>query len=338
MGSFKSRCSSLPHATRLGVAMLLLFAAFGSLAEVAGTQVAGAASAPTIANGTAGYTPTTTTPANQFNVLTLVSGGAASVNTASLTIVTQPPVADGTATAATTSTTGIINMTPASTATGTFSLTFAYCSPGQTYSAGNTACTTATLSYAASSLQYMGQETDGLFGVLSPINTAVVAPSTAPKGSVVTVTTAPVTTAVPATEDGVVTINYVSGITAITPIPTGFTYVAGSLAATGGDANTTGNFTATYCTAAVATYCTAQISTGNYLTTYPYIETILNPSVEIPGGDNISLPTVTAQFIASGAVGTVASEKLTEFLSTASATLPPTWRPSPSRRRRSGRP
>ena len=52
--------------------------------------------APTIANGFAGYTPGTTSPPNQFNALTLVSGGAASVNTASLTIVTQP--ASGTAT------------------------------------------------------------------------------------------------------------------------------------------------------------------------------------------------------------------------------------------------
>ena len=37
--------------------------------------------------------------------------------------------------------------------------------------------------------------------------------------------------------------------------------------------------TATYCTAAVATYCTAQINTGNYLTTYPYIETVLSSEV-----------------------------------------------------------
>src|SRR5664279_3550531 len=82
-----------------------------SLTAVAAVSVVGAAPAvasggPTIANGFAGYTPGTTSPPNQFDALTLVSGGAASVNTASLTIVTQP--ASGTATAAPTSTNGLI--------------------------------------------------------------------------------------------------------------------------------------------------------------------------------------------------------------------------------------
>ena len=96
--------------------------------SVATALPAAAASAPTVANGFAGYTPGTTSPPNQFDALTLVSGGAASVNTASLTIVTQP--ASGTATASPTASNGIITYTPASGTTGPQTLTFAYCRAG----------------------------------------------------------------------------------------------------------------------------------------------------------------------------------------------------------------
>ena len=97
-------------------------------------------------------------------------------------------------------------------------------------------------------------------------------------------------------------------------MPKGFTYVPGSINVTGGDATTSGNFAATYCTAPVADACTAQIDSGNYKTIYPYIETYLNPSTTIAGGDNVTLPTVTAQFTATGAVGTVVPVDLTEFV------------------------
>ena len=96
------------------------------------------------------------------------------------------------------------------------------------------------------------------------------------------------------------------------PVPKGFTYVPGSISVTGGDATTSGNFKATYCTAAVADACTAQIASGNYKTVYPYIETYL--TVPISGGDNVTLPTVTAQFTASGTVGTVVPVLFTEFV------------------------
>ena len=59
-----------------------------------------------------------------------VSGGASNVNTASLTITSAPPAADGWATAD--PTTGQLYMTPEPTATGTFTLTYAYCVPGVT--------------------------------------------------------------------------------------------------------------------------------------------------------------------------------------------------------------
>jgi hypothetical protein len=286
-----------------------------SLTAVAGVSLVGALPAvasggPTIANGFAGYTPGTTSPPSQFDALTLVSGGAASVNTASLTIVTQP--ASGTATAAPTSTNGIITYTPASGTTGTQTLTFAYCTPGNTYpSAGN--CTTATISYAASVGEYMGANVANITGVIQEVETAVSLPPTAVQGSAVTAAIAPVPTSVPSSESGV-TVNGASQFSVVMPVPKGLTYVPGSITVTGGDATTSGHYTATYCTGPVANACTAQIASGNYKTVYPYIETFLNPGTTISGGSNVTLPTVTAQFTATGDVGTVQSLVFTEFV------------------------
>ena len=317
MGSFNSLRRSTLHAAKLVLAVLLFIAAVGTLAEVATTTVAGAAGAPVIVTGYGAYTAGATTPPDQFNVLTLVTGGAASVNTASLTVVTQP--ASGTVTETNTATTGILTYTPVAATTGVQTATFAYCAPTYTYpTAGE--CTTATMTYTPSTAQWVGQEAAGIYGVVQAIGIAVTAPATATQGSVFTSVTAPVATTVPTTDEGI-TVNYADTFTSITPIPAGLTYVAGSLSVSGGDANTTGKLTATYCTAAVTTYCTAQINTGNYKTTYPYIETVLNSSVQIAGGANLTIPTVTAQFTASGTVGTVASQKLTEFLSTANTSI-----------------
>ena len=64
----------------------------------------------------------------------------------------------------------------------------------------------------------------------------------------------------------------------------------GSIGTTGGDATTSGQFAATYCTAPVADACTAQIDSGNYKTVYPYIETYLKPSTTVAGGSNVRFP------------------------------------------------
>ena len=92
------RVSGLQAGRRLRGMVTVAAVAFVALA---GTAVmvaapAGASTAPLIKGGTAGYQPGTTSPPNQFNVLTLVTGGASAVNTSSLTVVTQP--ASGTAT------------------------------------------------------------------------------------------------------------------------------------------------------------------------------------------------------------------------------------------------
>ena len=62
---------------------------------------------------------------------------------------------------------------------------------------------------------------------------------------------------------------------------------------TGGDSVTEGVATAEYCTAA-GTGCDAQINTGNYKTTYPYIELELPSADHVNGGQNFTLPTVSA--------------------------------------------
>jgi hypothetical protein len=306
MGSMRATLGSLVRVATTGVAAVTVVAGL----SVAGATPASAAGAPVVADGFAGYTPGSTAPPNQFDALTLVSGGAASVNTASLTIVTQP--ASGTATASGTASNGIITYTPATGTTGTQSVTFAYCAPGATWpSAGN--CTTATLTYAPSVGEYLGADVGNLAGVIQDVQTAISLPTSALQGSTVTMSDAPVSTSVPASQSGV-SVQSAAQFSVILPVPKGFTYVPGSIKVSGGDATTSGHFIATYCTAPVANACTAQIASGNYKTVYPYIETYLNPGTTIAGGSNVTLPTVTAQFVASGAVGTVAPIVFTEFV------------------------
>ena len=252
------------------------------------------------------------------NVLTQVSGGASNVNTSSLTVVSQPPVADGYITTSTTSTTGIVNMYQAlNPVDSTFSATLAYCAPGFTYpSAGN--CTTFVETYKLASSQEMGEqiveiiETENIYEGDSQ---AYFEPSTAAQGQTITLTEAPTGGAVPTTNSGA-TVNYIDGDTYIMPIPAGLTYVPGSVALVGGDALTSasGATTAKYCTAA-GTGCTAQM-TGNYKTTYPYIEEQLGTAStdEAKGGALHTLPAITAQFVASGPSGSVQNQYDTEYL------------------------
>ncbi len=306
MGSMRAMFGT---AARAATICLVAVTGAAGLAVVAAAP-ASAAGAPVIANGFAGYTPGSTTPPSQFDVLTLVTGGASAVNTASLTIVSQP--ASGTATASAGASNGIITYTPVAGTSGPQTLSFAYCAPGTTYpSAGN--CTTATLTYAVSSGEYIGANVDNLSGVIQDLQTAVSLPSSAVQGSTVTASIAPVPTSVPSSESGV-SVSSAAQFSVVLPVPKGFTYVPGSIQVTGGDATTSGHYTATYCTAPVANACTAQIDSGNYKTVYPYIETYLNPGTTIAGGANVTLPTVTAQFTATGSVGTIVPVAFTEFV------------------------
>ncbi len=289
-----------------------------ALLAVAGTAVfvaapAGASTAPLIANGTAGYQPGTTSPPNQFNVLTLVTGGATAVNTSSLTVVSQP--ASGTATVATTASSGIITYTPATATAGVQTLTFAYCAPGDTYpSAGN--CTTATMTYRPSTGQWLGDQVEGQ-NIVEQIENAVTLPATVVHGSTLSMTVAPVASNVPSSDSGdgiTVTVYNASQFSEIIPVPKGLTYVPGSVNVTGGDATTSGNVAATYCTAPVSDACSAHIDSGDYKTTYPYLQTYLNPNTTVTGGDNVTMPTLSAEFTATGTAGTVVPADLTEYV------------------------
>ena len=293
------------------VASVAALAVTGTAVLAAGP--AGASTAPLIGNGTAAYQPGSTSPPNQFNVLTLVTGGASAVNPSSLTVVSQP--ASGTATVTTTATSGIITYTPATATTGVQSLTFAYCAPGDTYpSAGN--CTTATLTYRPSTGQWFGAQVEGE-NVVEQIENAVTMPATVVHGSTLSMTVAPVASNVPSSDSGdgiTVTVYNASQFSEIVPVPKGLTYVPGSVTVTGGDATTSGNVAATYCTAPVSDACSAHIDSGDYKTTYPYLQTYLNPNTTVTGGDNVTMPTLSAEFTATGSAGTVVPADLTEYI------------------------
>ncbi len=220
-----------------------------------------------------------------------------------------------------------MTLLPGDNATSTFSVTFAYCAPGDTYSPGSPNCTTSTVSYAPATDQLMG-EAVSVSGISENIyeNTEVAAvqPATAPQGAPVTVTLAPVGTSIPSLQStpvGNATVNYANGFTTVLPAPVGLTIVPGSLKVTGGDSITEGVATAQYCTAA-GTGCDAQINTGNYKTTYPYIEIQLPSADHVSGGQSLTLPTLTATFTATGSVGLVASESLSELRLNTNVTVP----------------
>ena len=98
------------------------------------------------------------------------------------------------------------------------------------------------------------------------------------------------------------------------------TLVPGSLKVEGGDQNVnSGLYTVAYCTATMGYLpgeCTANINTGNFKTTYPYIETFLNVSSEVTGGDALVLPTISAEWtVPSGeATGQTFNDYETEFV------------------------
>ncbi len=253
------------------------------------------------------------------DVLTLVTGGAASVNTSSLTVVSQPPADDGSVVATPSTTHGLVAMYPAlNPADNSFSATLAYCAPTFTYpTAGE--CTTFTMTYTLAVGQDMGDQLSILGGVETEniyenAASAWVGPTTATQGQTVTLVSSPVGSSIPTTSGGA-TVTYIDGDTSITPVPQGFTYVPGSAKLSGGDATTEGATTAEYCTAA-GTGCTAQINTGNYKTTYPYLEEQLGTATadEAKGGALQTLPTLSASFVATGPAGTAANTYLTEFL------------------------
>ena len=264
-----------------------------------------------------------------FNALTLVTGGG-SFSAPTVSVVSQPAAGGGVVTVSGTQ----VLYTPAqivptsvtvgttitwsynTTTTGTQTATIAICQTGSTYpSAG---CATTLMTYLQSSEGfYLGQQLSAsglLVSVVLNSGSGLIAPSSAASGSVITTVSAPSMALIPAKNSGFVVTS--AGLyQAITPVPTGLTVVPGSLAVSGGDTATSGRYIVSLCTAAmgyVAGQCTARFD-GNYKATYPYIQTSLNSATTIPGGAQLSLPTITASFTVTAAPGSTVSSYQTEF-------------------------
>ncbi len=260
---------------------------------------------------------------NDFNAIAQVTGGASAVNTASLTITSQPAATNGYAWANTSN--GQIYMTPEPTATGNFTLTYAYCLPGVTLgsdpsglSDGN--CSSATVTYvAATHCELVGESVSVSISsstIYQSLCTSTSTPATVTPGQTFTFNTLSGTSVIPVEEStsvGNATIQYGDNFTAISPVPSGLNYVPGSAHAVGGDPATLGVATVQYCTAP-RTGCDATLS-GNYHTTYPYLEEQLAASTHINGGSIVTLPSIVAQFTvpATTAPGTTFGTAASEF-------------------------
>jgi hypothetical protein len=259
-----------------------------------------------------------------FNVATLVTGGG-TINPASVAV-TVPP-ASGSLTVVGSQLIYVpAQSTPVShlegsntvwnrttSTTGVQTATFQICQ-----TAPSASCATGTMSFAPSAGGfYVGNQLHAAGVAVAVVNdtgAGIVVPASAASGSTFTSVTSPPEADLPAVNSGF-TVSGIGGYRAITPVPTGLSLVAGSLQVTGGDTFTTGKFTATLCTAAIGfvpNTCTAN-QTGNFHTTFPYIETSLNVGILVPGGSQLSLPTVSATWHVDAASGTVSSVE-TEFV------------------------
>ena len=265
-----------------------------------------------------------------FNALTLVTGGG-DFTSPTVSVVTQPAAGGGTVTVSGTQ----VRYTPAqatptsvgtgdtavwtynTTTAGTQTATIAICQTGSTYPSAGCAITDMSYLEAITGF-YMGEQLSAGPAVASVVLDAG-AGAIYPKAPVVTGTVFPTVTAppmalIPSASAGF-TVNNAGLYQAITPVPDGLTLVPGSLAVSGGDAATSGKYIVSLCTAAmgyVAGQCTARFD-GNYKATYPYIETSLNSATTIPGGSQLSLPTISAQWAVTAAGGSTISTYQTEF-------------------------
>jgi fibronectin type 3 domain-containing protein len=263
--------------------------------------------------------------AQSFNVSTLVTGGG-TINPASVTVPMVDQPKSGNVTVVGTQLVYVPQQSnPTSynengttvwlahvTTTGTQTVTFSICN-----SSPDTSCTTSTVTYdPAQTGLYVGNQLSALgllVTVVEDTGGGVVVPPTAAPGSTFTTITSPTSTDLPSTD--VLPVIGIGGYRSITPVPTGVTLVPGSLSVTGGDTGSTGRYTATLCTQAmgyVPNVCTANFA-GNFKATYPYIETSLNAGTLIPGGSQLSLPSVSATWTVTASVGAVINSYQTEF-------------------------
>lgn len=258
-----------------------------------------------------------TAPMHQFDVYPLV-GGAAAVEPSSLTILEDVPAAargmDSYVVA--NATRGLITYLQGGGATGEFTLTFGICDAGTaTYSASDPTCHLGEIKYEQGAIARLGQRLQVSITTQDIYNSfpiAIDAPTAVDPGETFTLKWAPASGAMPARQQTLnITVNSGSMFTSYIPIPAGMTYVPGSAKLVGGDTRTSGVATIDYCTAAGGA-CDARL-TGNWDgTTQPYLKLALPSAVTVPGGQQFSMPTIEAQFTATGASGTQANWSLTQ--------------------------
>ena len=169
----------------------------------------------------------------------------------------------------------------------------------------------------------------GIFGSVSSnvyqtVRSATVTPSTVQQGQTFTSRFTPTASGIPRLQSssaGDATVNNMSRMAAVIPIPSGMTFV--SARTYGGDSVTSGVATVTYCTTfSTSLPCRASSPTGNFVhSSAPYLIVALPDAVTLPGGSQVSLPNVEVTLTATGPVGTVAQWKLTEFRTRISASL-----------------
>ncbi|MDR3663856.1 MAG: hypothetical protein P4L86_26295, partial [Mycobacterium sp.] len=256
--------------------------------------------------------------AQSFNVATLVTGGG-TIDPSSVTVTTPP--ASGTARVVGTQLIYIPAQNDPTlvgstwlahvTTTGAQSIGFSICN-----SSPDTSCATSSVTYNPGQTGlYVGNQLNAiglLVSVVEDTGGGVSAPPTAAPGSTFTTVTSPTPADLPSVN--VLPVIGIGGYRSISPIPSGVTLVPGSLSVTGGDTLSTGKYTSTLCTQAmgyVPNVCTANF-TGNFKATYPYIETSLNAGTLIPGGSQLSLPSVSASWTVTASSGTINAYQ-TEF-------------------------
>ncbi len=115
--------------------------------------------------------------------------------------------------------------------------------------------------------------------IYQAICSSTVAPATVTPGQTFTYDTIPGTSVIPVEEStsiGNATIQYADNFVSIVPVPNGVTYVPGLAKAVGGDPTTRGRPRSSTAPPP-GTGCDGNLS-GNYKTTYPYIELELTAS------------------------------------------------------------
>ena len=154
---------------------------------------------------------------------------------------------------------------------------------------------------------------------------ATITPATIAQGTTFTSRFTPTGAAIPKLQDsgsfGDATVSSSARMAAVIPIPTGMTFVSARVL--GGDALTSGVATVTYCTTFGAKPCHAKPATGNYIyNSTPYLVVAMpDAAASVPGGGQVSMPNVEITMTATGAVGTVAQWKVSEFMTRISANL-----------------